>query len=96
LANVNNGVATTASASAFGVPPRSDVNVRRFESQELVDDDMIVDEHDTVLLIRATVVEIPARRDCLLVERSEEGLFDVVRDGHVILDGIKAAKDNIE
>ena len=57
---------------------------------------MIVDEHDAVLLIRATAVEIPARSDCFLVEGPEEGLFDVVRDSHVILDGIKAAKNNIE
>jgi hypothetical protein len=30
------------------------------------------------------------------VEGSEEGLFDIVGDGHVILDSIKTAKDNIE
>jgi hypothetical protein len=72
------------------------VNVRGLESEELVDDDMIVDEYDAVLLIRSIAVEIPAGSDGLLVEGSEEGLFDIVRDGHVILDSIKAAKDNIE
>jgi hypothetical protein len=72
------------------------VNVRGLESEELVDDDMIVDEYDAVLLIRSIAVEIPAGSDGLLVEGSEEGLFDIVRDGHVILASIKAAKDNIE
>jgi hypothetical protein len=82
-------------ARQFG-SPREDVNVRGLESQELVDHDVIVDEYDAVLLTRAIAVEIPARSDGLFVEGSEEGLFDIVKDGHVILDSIKAAKDNIE
>jgi hypothetical protein len=72
------------------------VNVRRLESKKLVYDDMIVNEHNAVLLIGSIAVEIPAGSECLLVEGSQEGLFDVVRDGHVILDSIEAAKDNIE
>jgi hypothetical protein len=77
-------------------PAKRDVNIRGLESEELVDDDMIVDEHDAVLLIGSIAIEIPAGSDGLLVERSEERLFDIVRDGHVILDSIKTAKDNIE
>jgi hypothetical protein len=72
------------------------VNIRGLESEKLVDDNMVIDEHDAVLFIRSTAVEIPAGSHGLLMEGSEDGLFDVVRDGHVILDSIKAAKDNIE
>jgi hypothetical protein len=72
------------------------VNTRGLEAEELVDDNMIIDEHDAVLLIRSTAAEIPAGSHSLLMEGSEDGLFDVVRDGHVILDSIKATKDNIE
>jgi hypothetical protein len=72
------------------------VNTRGLESEELVDDNMIIDEHDAVLLVRSIAVEIPAGSHGLLMEGSEDGLFDIVRDGHVILDSIKAAKDNIE
>ena len=72
------------------------MNVRGLESEELVDDNMIVDEYDAVFLIRSIAIEIPAGSHGLLMEGSEDGLFDVVRDGHVILDSIKAAKDNIE
>jgi hypothetical protein len=72
------------------------VNTRGLEAEELVDDNMIIDEHDAVLLIRSTAAEIPAGSHGLLMEGSEDGLFDVVRDGHVILDSIKATKDNIE
>jgi hypothetical protein len=72
------------------------VNIRGLESEKLVDDNMVIDEHDAVLFIRSTAVEIPAGSHGLLMEGSEDGLFDVVRNGHVILDSIKAAKDNIE
>jgi hypothetical protein len=72
------------------------VNIRGLESKELVDDNMIIDEDDAVLLIGSIAVEIPAGSYGLFMEGSEDGLFDVVRDGHVILDSIKAAKDNIE
>ncbi len=61
------------------------MNTRGLESEELVDDKMTIDEHDAVFLIRSIVVEIPARSYGLLMEGSEDGLFDVVRDGHVTL-----------
>jgi hypothetical protein len=63
---------------------------------ELVDDNMIINEHDVVLLIRSIAVEIPAGSHNLFLEGLKDGLFDVVRDGHVILDSIEAIKDNIE
>jgi hypothetical protein len=72
------------------------MNSLGLESEELVDDNMIIDEHDAVLFIRSTTAEIPAGSHSLLMEGSEDGLFDVVRDGHIILDSIKATKDNIE
>jgi len=80
-----NGVATSASTSVFGSHRERDVNTRGLESEELVDDKMTIDEHDAVFLIRSIVVEIPARSYGLLMEGSEDGLFDVVRDGHVTL-----------
>lgn len=77
-------------------PAERDVNIRGLKSEELVDDYMIIDEHDAVFLIRSIAVEIPAGSHGFLMEGSEDGLFDVIRDGHVILDSIEAAKDNIE
>jgi hypothetical protein len=67
-ANVYDGVATSASPSAFGSGRERDVNVLGLESEELVDDNMIVDEHDAVLLIGTTAVEIPTGSDSLLME----------------------------
>jgi hypothetical protein len=96
VTNVYNGVATSASASVFGSRRERDVNIRGLESEELIDDNMIIDEHDAVLLIRSIAAEIPAGSHGLLMEGSEDGLFDVIRDGHVILNSIEAAKDNIE
>jgi hypothetical protein len=90
-----NGVATSASASVFGSRRERDVNTHGLESEELVDDNMIIDEHDAVLLIRSIAVEIPAGSHGLLMEGSEDGLLDVVSDGQVILDSIKAAKGSI-
>ena len=57
---------------------------------------MVVNKHDAVFLIRTIAVEVPTGGDGLLVERTKEGLFDVVRDGHVIFDGIEATEDDIE
>lgn len=57
---------------------------------------MVVHEHNAIFLIWSIAVEIPTGGDSLLVERAEEGLFDVVWNGHIILDGIKTAKDDIE
>lgn len=75
---------------------RGDVSVRGFESEYLFDDNMVVDKHDTVLFIGTIAVKIPTGSNGLFVEGTEEGLFDIVRDGHVILDRVEAAKDNIE
>jgi hypothetical protein len=36
------------------------VNIRRLESKKLVYDDMIVNEHNAVLLIGSIAIEIPA------------------------------------
>jgi hypothetical protein len=48
VTNVYNGVATSASASVFGSRRERDVDTRGLESEELVDDNMIIDEHDAV------------------------------------------------
>jgi hypothetical protein len=78
------------------VEQTGDVSVRGLESEYLFDDNMVVNKHDTILLIGTTTVKIPAGSNGLLVEGTEEGLFDIVRDSHVILDRVEAAKDNIE
>jgi hypothetical protein len=57
---------------------------------------MVFNEYDAILLFGPTAVEIPAGSDGLLMKRTEEGLFDMIRDGHVILDGVEATEDNIE
>ena len=57
---------------------------------------MVIHEHNAIFLIWSIAVEIPTGGDGLLMERAEEGLFDVVRNGHIILDGIKTTKDDIE
>jgi hypothetical protein len=72
------------------------MNARRVQSEELLDDDMVVNKHNAILFIRPIAVEVPTWRDRLLMESSEEGLFDIIWDGHVILDGIEAAEDNVE
>jgi hypothetical protein len=60
------------------------------------DDDVVVNENNAVFFIRPTSIEVPTGGDCLFMEGAEEGLFDMVGDGHVIFDGIKAAEDDVE
>jgi hypothetical protein len=57
---------------------------------------VVVNKHDAVFLVRTIAVEVPTGGDGLLVERAKEGLFNIVRDGHVIFDSIEAAEDDIE
>jgi len=71
-------------------------NVHWLKPEELLDDDMIVNKNDTVFFIGAIIIKIPARSNSFLMKRSEKRLFDIIRDGHVILDSIEAAEDNIE
>lgn len=57
---------------------------------------MVFNEHNAILLGGAITLKIPAGSDRLFVEGSEEGLFDIVRNGHVILDRVEAPEDDIE
>jgi len=57
---------------------------------------MVFNEHNAILLVGAITVKIPAGSDGLFVEGTEEGLFNIVRDGHVILDRVEAPEDDIE
>jgi hypothetical protein len=57
---------------------------------------MVVDEDNAILFIRAIAVKIPSGSDGLFMERTEKGLFDIIGNGHVILDRVEAPKDNIE
>ena len=66
------------------------------KAQKLLYDNVVVHEDNAVFLIWTIAIEIPTGGYGFLMERAEEGLLDVIRDGHIILDGIKTAKDHIE
>ena len=57
---------------------------------------MVLDENGAILFVGTIAVKIPAGSDGLFVEGTEEGLFDIVRDGHVIFDRIEATEYDIE
>ena len=57
---------------------------------------MVFDEHNAILFFGAVTVKIPSGSHGLFVEGTEEGLFDIVRDGHVILNRVEAPEYNIE
>jgi hypothetical protein len=96
VANVDNRVAASANASVKKKEEIERGSVRGFEAEEFFNDNVVVNENNAVFFIRTTFVEIPAGGDSLLVERTEEGLFDMARDGHIIFDSIKTAEDNVE
>lgn len=96
MANVDNGLTTSACVNQCLVRAKGNVNVRGFETEDLLDDDMVIYEHNAILFTRPIAVKVPAGSDGLLVEGSEERLFDIIRDGHVILDSIKSAENHIE
>jgi hypothetical protein len=72
------------------------VNVHGLEPEQFLDDNMVLDQYGAIFFIGAIAVEIPTRSDGLFVEGTEEGLFDVVWDGHVILDRVEATENDIE
>lgn len=71
-------------------------NSPSLQPQQLLHDLIILHQHDPILLLRPVPVERPSGRDRFLVERAQEGLFDVIGDGHVVFDGVEAAEDDVE
>jgi len=62
----------------------------------LLDDNVVFHEELTVLLIRTAPVECPAWGDGMDMERTEDGLFNWIRDGHVILNRVQPSQYEVE
>ena len=61
-----------------------------------LDYDVVFHEELTVFLIRTTPVECPAGGNGMNVERTEDGLFDWIRDGHVILNRVQSPQYEVK
>ena len=59
------------------------------QTVHLFDNDVELHKKLTVFLVRTASVVCPARGDGVFVERAEDGLLDMIRDGHVILNRIQ-------
>lgn len=66
------------------------------EAVEFFDDDVVLDEQLTVFLLLAVSIEIPTWGYGVFVEVTEDWLFDVVWDGHVIFDGVQTSEHEVE
>ena len=64
-------------------------NVLWLQAVQLFDHDVVFHEKLAVFLAWTTSVERPAWGDSVLVERTKDWLFDLIRYGHVILDGVQ-------
>jgi len=82
--------------SIVGPTKKGFVNVHGLEPEQFLDDDMVLDQNGAIFFLGTIAVEIPAGSDGLFVEGTEEGLFDIVWDGHVILDRVEATENDIE
>ena len=71
-------------------------HVRRQETVDFLDDSLVFDEKLPVFLGGAAIVVVPTWRDGVDMERTENGLLDVVWDGHVVLDGIETTQNEVE
>lgn len=63
---------------------------------QLFDNDVEFDEQLAVFLIRTTAVKVPAWGDGVFVERAKDGLFDVIRYGHVIFNGVQPPQHEVK
>lgn len=63
---------------------------------QLFGDDIEFHEELTVFLVRTTPVERPAWGDDVFVERAKDGLFDLIRDGHVVLNGVQRSQYEVK
>jgi len=63
---------------------------------QLLDNDVELDEQLAVFLIGTTTVKLPAWGDGVFVESAKDGLFDVIRYGHVIFDGVQPPQHEVK
>jgi len=66
------------------------------EAVEFFDDDVVLNQELTVFLLLAVSVEIPTWGYGVFVEGTENWLFDVVGDGHVIFDGVQSSQYEVK
>ena len=66
------------------------------EAVQLFDDRVVFHKEPTVFLVWTVPVERPAWGDGVFVERAEEGLFDWIRDGHVILNRVQPSQYEVK
>lgn len=71
-------------------------DVLRSETVKLFDNDIVFYEELTVFLIWTATVEGPAWSYGVLVEGTEDWLFDFVRDRHVIFDSVQTSQHEIK
>ena len=60
----------------------------RFKPIHLLDDNVVLHQELFVLLVWPAVGECPARSDGVHVEVAQDGLLDVVWDGHVVFNRV--------
>lgn len=63
-------------------------DVRRVEMPKFGNHIVKLDEELTILFGRSTAVKRPAFQGEFLVKGTKEGLLNVVREGHIIFDGV--------
>ena len=66
------------------------------EAVELFHYDVVFDKDLTVSLVWIAPVESPAWGDCVFVEGAKDWLFDLVGDGHIILDGVQPPQHEVK
>ena len=71
-------------------------NVLGREEVDFLDDDIVFDQELAVFFVGTATVIVPPGCHGMDMERAEDGLLDGVRDGHVILDGVKPTEDEVK
>ena len=66
------------------------------EQVNLFDDRVVLLKNNAVFFGGSATVEFSAGSDCFFMEGAENGLFDVVWNGHVVLDGVEPAQYDVK
>ena len=66
------------------------------ETVDLFNDSGIFDEELSIFFVWAAHSVVPTWSDGVFMECVEDGLLDVVGDGHVVFDSVKAVEDGAE
>ena len=66
------------------------------EAVDFFNDDGVFDEELSIFFSRAGASVVPTWGDGVFVECAEDGLLDIVGDGHVIFNGVEASEDEVE